>query len=612
MADVAVSETKNVKIEMGSAPSGGLQTHAKLAHALSAVVSGVIALAVAAVLADGTSVIKLKSASELPIVTAPDLKPQGLSMRLDQLLGPTYGIGLHHDQSGRTWTEAGAGDTLQTLVDQLGMPVVIGAVPRVIMDDSLKHPVHFLSCDELQKAGLSAMGLGFIAEVVAIVMLVFHSLALTGLLPAKLTKPLASLIWLVLTAGFLIVVNLAIGIYTATWKCNNPVVPQIKLSEHFDYNYGFGFAIVGFISAVLVFVVQLTFTATTDGVSESKPAPVKAACGVVTGLLLGIAISLIVGATENAYASNDVDINAISNPCEGKRPWSSGPSDKYFHDTKCMEDNVVAVLEQAAANVTRGFVGGLDAKNRVPITTRYAEQGLCPVNVHWHLGAEHLSVGASGYDSAGKGPSGPHHSRELAANARRGHRCHHYDSADAKFTTEYAWQSCVDMKVGETYEIHWPHSAAGQCGNKWQMQSPFYDGVFCKDGIISIAPLNTYEKIGVEGQVFTIVNSDDPAYQYDELFKGMWADGDQKGTDMAYYTGSTTGTSRNAATICSRYTPITWQVDRKCHMISAKSFDKLCADMLKNPDDMSSDVYAHGSRETVAAHVTANNQQTRK
>jgi len=610
MADVAVSDTKNVKVEMGSSPEGGLQTHAKLAHALSAIVSGVIALAVAAVLADGTSVIKLKSVSELSVITAPELKSQGLSMRLDQLLGPTYGIGLHHDQSGRTWTEAGAGDTLQTLVDQLGMPVVIGAVPSVISTDGLKHPVHFLSCDELQKAGLSAMGLGFIAEAVAILMLVFHCVAMTGMLPAKLTKPLASLIWLVLTAGFLIVVCLAIGIYTATWKCNNTVIPQIKLSEHFDYNYGFGFAIVGFISALLVFVVQLTFTSTTDGVSPSKPSPVKAACGVVTGLVLGIAISLIVGATENAYASTDFNIDNLPNPCAGQKPYSAGPGDNYFNDVNCMRDNVVQVLEQAAANVTRGFKGGLDAKNRVPITAEYSTQGLCPVNVHWHLGAEHLSVGQ--YDTNGKGPSGPHGYRELAESPiTLGHRCHHYNSSKVEFTTKYAWKSCVDMHVGETYEIHWPHSAAGACGSKWQMQSPFYDGVFCKDGVITIAPLNTYEKIGVQGQVFTIVNSDDPKYDYPDLFKGMWKD-DAHGRDMAYYTGSTTGTSRDEATTCSRYTPITWQVDRQCHMISAKSFDKLCADMLANPDDMTSDVHAHGSRETVAAHLTANNQQTRK
>ena len=47
-------------------------------------------------------------------------------------------------------------------------------------------------------------------------------------------------------------------------------------------------------------------------------------------------------------------------------------------------------------------------------------------------------------------------------------------------------------------------------------------------------------------------------------------------------------------------------------MISASSFDKLCADMLTQSDDMSSDIYPHGSRELVATHLAANNQQTRK
>ena len=50
--------------------------------------------------------------------------------------------------------------------------------------------------------------------------------------------------------------------------------------------------------------------------------------------------------------------------------------------------------------------------------------------------------------------------------------------------------------------MHWPHSAAGACGTEWQYQTPFYDGVFCKEGIVNIlTPLNTYEKIGVQGQV---------------------------------------------------------------------------------------------------------------
>merc|ERR1712137_315865 len=47
------------------------------------------------------------------------------------------------------------------------------------------------------------------------------------------------------------------------------------------------------------------------------------------------------------------------------------------------------------------------------------------------------------------------------------------------------------------------------------------------------------------------------------------------------------------------YTPITWQVDRKCHMISASSLDKLCADMKTMKDDMSKDLHPHGARELV-------------
>ena len=89
----------------------------------------------------------------------------------------------------------------------------------------------------------------------------------------------------------------------------------------------------------------------------------------------------------------------------------------------------------------------------------------------------------------------------------------------------------------------------------------------------------------------------------------MIVDGDF-GADMAIYTGSTTGTSRDNE-VCSQYAPITWQVDRKCHMISASSFDKMCADMMAQRDDMTDDLYAHGAREVTADIITADNQQTR-
>ena len=83
-----------------------------------------------------------------------------------------------------------------------------------------------------------------------------------------------------------------------------------------------------------------------------------------------------------------------------------------------------------------------------------------------------------------------------------------------------------------------------------------FTGVFCNDGIISLSPLNTYQKIGVQGQVFTIVN--DESYYYPDLIRGMIVDGEM-GQDISKYTGSTTGTSRSNV-ICSMYTPITWQV----------------------------------------------------
>ena len=88
--------------------------------------------------------------------------------------------------------------------------------------------------------------------------------------------------------------------------------------------------------------------------------------------------------------------------------------------------------------------------------------------------------------------------------------------------------------------------------------------------------------------MFSVVN--DESYYYPNLISGMIVanetgtrDGVDLGMDVAKYTGSTTGTSRNNDE-CSAYSPITWQVDRKCHRISASSFDKLCADMFKaNP-----------------------------
>jgi len=299
-------------------------------------------------------------------------------------------------------------------------------------------------------------------------------------------------------------------------------------------------------------------------------------------------------------------IFGAANPCDGTKPIIN------FTNWDCEKDGVVQALEQAGANVTAGYQGSLNTA-RVPITTSYLEAGLCPVNVHWHLGTEHYSMGQ--YDENGKGPAhaaqpdpfGEQDSRRLAAvkNARLGFRCHLYQSSDPRFSnSSYKWQHCVDMHVGETYEVHWPHSALGSCGTPHQYQTPFYDGVFCNINKLK----TTHEQIGVQAQVYTIIN--DENYYYPDMLRGMIINGDY-GKDMVKYTGSTTGTSRSN-TICSRYTPITWQVDRKCHLISASSFDKMCADMKNQQDDMSSDLHAHGSRILVNSKFVANNFQRRR
>lgn len=270
---------------------------------------------------------------------------------------------------------------------------------------------------------------------------------------------------------------------------------------------------------------------------------------------------------------------------------------------------------QAGGNVTRGFKGQYNASDADPNLAQYWESKMCPVNVHWHLGTEHYSVGE--YDENGDGPHGTIavaddiDTRKLASDedVRGGFRCHHYDAEDSKFTKEYDWKHCKNMEVGETYEVHWPHSAVGSCGTANQYQTPFYDGVFCNldmPTLLTLKPQDIASAVGVQGQIFTIVN--DEKYFYPDLMRGMIVDKElDMGKDVTYYTGSTTGTTRSNK-MCSSYAPITWQVDRKCHMISASSFDKLCFDMKMQRDDMDDDLHAHGSRELVKHSLVADNQ----
>jgi hypothetical protein len=123
-----------------------------------------------------------------------------------------------------------------------------------------------------------------------------------------------------------------------------------------------------------------------------------------------------------------------------------------------------------------------------------------------------------------------------------------------------------------------------------------------------MTPQELADNVGVQGQVFTIINDED--YFYPDLMRGMIFDIDDSkpmGVDLTIYTGSSTGDKFDNKA-CSPVTPVTWQVDRKCHLISASSFDAMCAEMELQVSDMSSQMKPMGSRDPVADEYAANNQ----
>jgi len=343
-------------------------------------------------------------------------------------------------------------------------------------------------------------------------------------------------------------------------------------------------------------------------------------------MMLSFASSTIGFASVPSHADNPMHGN---NPCEGMKGTSAintvagldtdaNTQAGKLLDVRCFQDSsdVTQVGPQAGADVTPGVIGGMNSATMPALQGDLEDNGLCAVNVHWHEGAEHRSEGE--YDETQYGPAlgDEGHRRKLGADEQRqGHRCAGFEELDESLKKPFHFKHCEKMHVGETYEVHWPHSAAGSCGTKWQIQSPFYDGVLCNnEAVLGVYGAdntlsNMAQYVGVEAQVFMIVNNEekqDPKYDLPIDMYGAVKNGPNQWADVAKYTGSTTGTSRDNE-ICSQYSPVSWHVDRTCQKISAQMFDNLCKAMKANPDDLSGDLYAHGARETVLATLTASN-----
>jgi len=304
---------------------------------------------------------------------------------------------------------------------------------------------------------------------------------------------------------------------------------------------------------------------------------------------------------------------ATCNACE-VNPCADAPLRSDLGNLPCIDADV-----QSAIDVSEGAVGMLDT-TLDPIPD-YNAAGMCTVNVHWHIGAEHRSEGEYDETFAFDHPALSHRRLAEEDDMRVGHMCREakemFDSGDELVANEYDWKYCTDMHVGISYEFHWPHSSLGLCQTEWQFQEPFMDGVLCQATILGLDAATAVEAvfsggvgIGVEGQVFTVVNSAVPSsseYYYPTWDTIQGWNKDLAEGNVAYYQGSTTGDAANNDDQC-RGTGgmVTWHQDRKCHNIEAATLDNLCRLMMTvSHDDMSYDLGPHGARETVIPELSS-------
>lgn len=244
---------------------------------------------------------------------------------------------------------------------------------------------------------------------------------------------------------------------------------------------------------------------------------------------------------------------------------------------------------QSPRDVSAGFVGTGKARVRVtntsPISNADAAKNLKHVNTHFHLGAEHKS--SLEYNKTHVAASGR---KLLDASTEYGFYCDDVAWVQALTPAQkadtYNWQYCENTHVGKTYELHWVYSSGGAPGN-------------ITDGLGGALAYQANPTVTVRAQVYHIINDNTNLYDVSNLADG-WKNGVI--TDAVTYSGSTTGRSYNNGDSCSPL-QITWQVDRTCQKINARSFDEMCKTMKER--GLSADLEPHASRDLVSAALSS-------
>ena len=223
---------------------------------------------------------------------------------------------------------------------------------------------------------------------------------------------------------------------------------------------------------------------------------------------------------------------------------------------------------QSPINVTRGSIGSLIA----PFSPALRIYDMVHVNTHFHRGAEHVSAGE--YDVPFPPPA-------------HGYACAFLPPVS--LLRPYNFEHCEGTRgrrvVGGTYEFHWVSSTGG---------------IELGGGLGGAFASSPQPEIVVRAQVVIIVNDADGAPEYDrDMLNG--SDFDATAVDLAKYVGSTTGAEYDGDN-CSPFT-ITWHVDRKCSLVSARSVDAMCKGMAAV--GALGDTKPHASRELVGEALTS-------
>lgn len=261
---------------------------------------------------------------------------------------------------------------------------------------------------------------------------------------------------------------------------------------------------------------------------------------VTNALVLIIATSVTHEVVKDKYEEEEVAAATPSTPCLEAEP-------------------------QAPRDVSDGAVGHRVPKLNV-ISWDQIYNNLTHVNTHFHLGAEHRSAGE--YDIV--------QTNKAVGGATPGLFCS-TSALQPQQLSSYNFQYCKDVKVGETYELHWVHSS---------------NGVSVGAGLGGAFQRGLNPGVAVQAQVYTVVNdannlNDNLMRQFDRSIA--------PNADIKYYMGSTTGGSYDDTT-CSPFT-VSWYVDTKCRLISASSFDKMCKDLKDLGAE--ADAHPHSSRKPV-------------